>query len=90
MDLPRLLSELPKYKPWLSASAWSEWEDFMAASDNLTDVPDNTWDLQKLISVSIISSHARNNVPPPISEELTRILSKEKSAPPKVCLLVSG
>ena len=61
IDLPILLSDLPKYKPWLSAS-WSEWEHFSATSDHLTDIPVNKWDLQKLISTSIVCSCARSSV----------------------------
>ena len=29
LDVPRLVTDIPKYKPWLSPAAWREWEAFL-------------------------------------------------------------
>lgn len=59
MDLHRLLQDLPKYKPWLSALSWEAWEKFRAAMDELNVSRLCSWDLPKLVSNAITSAEAR-------------------------------
>ena len=72
MDLHRLLSDLPKFKPWLYPSAWSELEHFISTIDDLSRVPDICWEIHKLISAAIVSTNSRCN--PVLSEDLTQML----------------
>ena len=80
MDLPRLLNDIPKYKPWVSDPNWKHWETFVRNSDQPKGV---VWDLHRLVSVAIQSS-SRAGAPVPISQELQRLLAKESTAPPQV------
>lgn len=82
MDLPRLLNDIPKFKPWESASNWAHWEEFVSSTDKLTHVHINSWDLHGLVSAAITSS--TQPVPAVVNEELQRLLDKENLAPPKV------
>lgn len=84
MDLQRLLHDIPKYKPWLSSAAWKDWEAFLANADQLSSESDNSWNIHKLVSVSIIASAARSACVEPLSETLQEILAKETTLPPKV------
>ena len=86
LDLTRLLADLPKYKPWLSPSAWCDWEKFMSSTDSLNSVADVPWDMQKLISSAIKSSSSRSTRQAQLSEGLSNILTKEKMVPKKVCM----
>lgn len=45
MGLERLPADLPKYKPWLSPSAWLDWEEFMSTTGCLTEVMDIPWEM---------------------------------------------
>ena len=85
MDLPRLLNDIPKYKPWVSDANWVHWEEFMKEASNLETPKYNTWELHTLVSAAIKSSRVQPSVP--ISKELQTILEKESAVPPKVITL---
>lgn len=82
MDLPRLLNDIPKFKPWVSASNWAHWEEFVSSTDKLSQVHINSWDLHGLVSAAITSSTLP--VPAVVNGELQRLLDKESIVPPKV------
>ena len=82
MDLPRLLNDIPKYKPWVSAVNWQHWEEFCSKTDQLTMQSVNTWDLHHLVSTAAKSSNAGAVVH--ISSDLQKLLDKETAVPQKV------
>lgn len=49
LDLEHLLRDLPKYKQWLKAVSWSDWEEFMANTSELSKCADLQWKLRRLI-----------------------------------------
>lgn len=85
MDLERLLRDLPKYKPWLSAVAWEAWEEFCTATEQLSASCLDQWELPKLVSDAIVATEARKGRPSAtVSHETSQILDKESAAPTKV------
>ena len=85
MDLERLLRDLPKYKPWLSAVAWEAWEEFCTATEQLSVSCLDQWELPKLVSDAIVATEARKGRPSAtVSHETSQILDKESAAPTKV------
>ena len=90
LDVPRLLSDIPKYKAWVSPSAWKDWEMFLQDVDQLTLVPDVPWNMDKLISTAITSNAARITCASrsDISEDLLQILAKTSTVPAKVLIII--
>lgn len=78
LDIHHLLSDLPKYKPWLSAASWNEWEVFMKNHDKLKYISMLQWKLQMLADSGKQSEHARSQIPAPqINPETAALFSKE-------------
>ena len=51
IDLDRLKQDLPKWKPWLSASSWPEWADFLESGlEDMRKVPEppDEWPLDSI------------------------------------------
>jgi len=86
LDLEHLFRDLPKYKQWLSASAWENWEEFIATSAELVLNPiPIKWELSSLVSAAITAAHARSQShSESISLETTQLLAKETAVPKKV------
>ena len=85
MDLDRVLQDLPKYKPWLSAVAWEAWESFCTTTDELRVSRLHSWDFPKLVSNAIVAAEARKgHVGVSIGIETAHILDKESTAPAEV------
>lgn len=87
IDLEHLLRDLPKYRQWLSVSAWEAWERFMSTTRELDQLSGGTphWMLPTLVSAAIISAHTR--VQPetePLGDGVTQLVSKETAIPAKV------
>ena len=81
MDLDRLLQDIPKYKPWLSAVAWEAWEEFCATTEKLSISCLNPWALLKLVSDSIAATEVRKRCSSPsVSNDTRQILEKESTA----------
>ena len=80
IDLPRLLSNLSKYRPWLSATAWNDWESFISSSQSLSTICQNNWDLQKFVARAIVREPVHNC----LNEDLEVLVAKETEQPPKV------
>lgn len=50
---PLILSrDLPKYKPWMSARSWEEWEQFIENIDTLTIVENIAWKMLQILESS--------------------------------------
>lgn len=88
LDVPRLLSDIPKYKPWVSPSAWKDWEIFLQDTSKLTSVPDVCWNMDRLIATAMSSNAARSKAVATINEDLQQILNKSSTVPAKVHLSV--
>ena len=88
LDVPRLLSDIPKYKAWVSPSAWKDWEVFLEDINKLTSVPDVPWNVDRLIATAIASNAARTTAVATISEDLQQILNKSSTVPAKVQLKI--
>ena len=88
LDLPRLLSDIPKYKPWVSPSAWKDWEIFLQDTNELTSVPDVSWNMDRLMATAMASNAARSIAVATITEDLQQILDKSSAVPAKVQLKV--
>lgn len=58
----------------ITPSAWSEWEQFISTTDELSTVSSLHWDLYKLISVAIISTS--RVCPPALSDGLIEMQRK--------------
>ena len=51
IDSERLQLDLPKWKPWLSATAWPEWAEFLESGlDDMGKIPEpaNEWPLDSI------------------------------------------
>lgn len=87
MDLERLLQDLPKYKPWLSAIVWEAWEEFCTTTEKLSVSSLNPWELPKLVSDAVIATEVRKrHLGAFVSNEISQILDKESAIPTKVLL----
>ena len=87
LDPEHLIRDLPKYKPYISASSWQHWEEFLSNLDNIEEVrPQLSWPLTQLYSASIIASTRRKNQEPPadVTPATMTILDKETAPPPPV------
>ena len=84
IDLEHLLRDQPKYKPWLSATAWEHWEEFMWHTEDLGKVQhcDSIWEIPKLTSAAITRPTHSESVS--ISSDTLALLAKETNAPPMV------
>lgn len=92
LDLERLVRELPKYKPWMSAASWEKWESFIDKIDELDAVKEIPWEISKLIASSSSQRvQEETNNAEPLDSETLRLIAKETSAPRKVhvCVLCS-
>ena len=85
MDLEHLTADLPKYKPWVSAESWEEWEEFLAKTDDLLStqphLPVNKWKLSQLASAAISRPSATSVT---LASDTVALLAKETTEPPKV------
>ena len=88
LDVPRLLSDIPKYNAWVSPFAWKDWEVFLQDINKLTSVPDVPWNVERLISTAIASNAVRTTAVATISEDLQQILNKSSTVPAKVQLRI--
>lgn len=83
--MDRILRDLPKYKPWISASSWESWENFIATTSKLDAVEEIAWELPILVQNACAAELSRNKTPASLSEETARILDKELATPRMVC-----
>ena len=84
LDVPRLVTDIPKYKPWLSPAAWREWEAFLDKIEELSVTPRSSWNMHPLIAAAITSCATRGQANASLSEDLVQLLEKENSVPAKV------
>ena len=84
LDVSRLLLDIPKYKAWVSPSAWKDWEAFIQDIDKLSLVPEIAWKIDKIIATAITSSAARSAKTSHVNEDLLQILAKRNTVPAKV------
>ena len=72
LDLERLLRDLPKFKPWISAQSWESWEAFTAQTEKLDSITSIPWELPKLAANALTAEEARHRQPitsPPDKED---------------------
>ena len=85
LDLEHLFRDLPKYKRWVSASAWEEWEKFIETSACLLKSDAVKWELDSLVSAAVRADYARNQAQKEsLSTETLQLLVKETAIPAKV------
>lgn len=87
MDPERLSADIPKYKPYISATSWSNWEEFLAKLEDISIIQPQSWALPQLLSASIkaLSIRQQSKQPVPgVSQDTMNILEKEVTAPPPV------
>ena len=85
LDLEHLFRDLPKYKRWVTASAWEEWEKFIESSPSLLKSDAVKWEIDSLVSAAIRADYARNHAQrESLSPETVQLLAKETAIPAKV------
>ena len=83
--MEHFLRDLPKYKPWLSATAWTAWEEFKTHSSSITSISDSCqWELPGLVSAAITATSSNLSQDEPLTAEVTALLQKETIVPSKV------
>ena len=85
LDLEHLFRDLPKYKQWISAQSWDEWEEFRTTSEQLGQVAKLSWKLPRLIDSALESEEARNQqITPTVQQDTASMFEKELTSIPKV------
>ena len=85
LDLQRFYIDLPKYFPFLSEKARSDWEDFKANNLEKLKVQTISWDLPGLMSAAIRSTSLYHTNPNnSVSQDTLRLLEKEVATPKPV------
>ena len=89
MDPEHLTNDIPKYKQFISATSWQEWEKFLANLKDIESLPTLSWSLPQLLSASIVASaqRKRSGASPVISPDTLSLLDKEIAPPPPVSTL---
>lgn len=82
LDLEHLFRDLPKYKPWLSATSWEAWEQFMAT--DLLKQEEQNWRLHSLLASAIKALENRSEPSTCISADTRALLAKETDTPAPV------
>jgi len=57
LDLDQFFRDMPKYKPWLSSTAWEQWESFQQKKEELLleNPKEQIWNIPRLISAAIVA-----------------------------------
>ena len=85
LDLEHLFRDLPKYKRWVTATAWEEWEKFIETSPSLLKSDAVKWEMDSLVSAAVRADYARNQAQKEsLSPETIQFLVKETAIPAKV------
>jgi len=79
---------MPKYKPWLSSTAWEQWESFQQKKEELLleNPKEQIWNIPRLISAAIVAAECRKRtaVGVTLSAETAALLEKQTTKPPQV------
>jgi len=85
LDLERFYQDLPKYMPYLSASARDNWQQFKTANpSSLTTDYSLKWELPILHTAAILSATDVQDVDHHVSSETSALLQKEVATPKEV------
>ena len=87
IDLQRLLSDLPKYKPWISAQSWVHWEQFIKSSSTLGEVQAIPWMFNRLKESAAEAEEIRKTqTRPTVQADTAAMLSKDTAPIPQVIM----